>query len=129
MWMSKIIYSNHVTLGCYCISNVSSLATSSDRLQLLLMKDVILPPVSTHTIYLLHCKTNCNIQQVPYNGYNGNHPQKKSFANYLLCRSSRENFRDSGNLIYKNSGRDKKCKKTFANDSRFAKFAKLFFHG
>ena len=61
--------------------------------------------------------------------YNGNRPRKKSFANCLLCRSSRENFRDSGNLIYKNSGRDKKCKKTFAIASRFAKFAKLFFHG
>ena len=61
--------------------------------------------------------------------YNGNRPRKKSFANCLLCRSSRENFRDSGNLIHKNSGRDKKCKKTFANASRFAKFAKLFFRG
>ena len=62
--------------------------------------------------------------------YNGNHPRKKSFANCLLCRSSRENFRDSGNLIiYKNSGRDRKCKKTFANASRFAKFMKLFFRG
>ena len=27
----------------------------------------------------------------------------------------------------KNSGRYKKCKKTFANTSRFAKFVKLFF--
>ena len=32
-------------------------------------------------------------------------------------------------ISYKNSGQDKKCKKTFANASRFAKFAKLFFHG
>ena len=31
--------------------------------------------------------------------------------------------------LYKNSGRDRKCKKTFANASRFAKFAKLFFRG
>ena len=29
--------------------------------------------------------------------------------------------------LYKNSGQDRKCKKTFANASRFAKFAKLFF--
>ena len=29
--------------------------------------------------------------------------------------------------LYKNSGRDRKCKKTFANASRFAKFVKLFF--
>ena len=61
--------------------------------------------------------------------YNGNHPRKKTFANYLLCHSPRENFRDSVNLIYKHSGRDKKCKKTFMNASRFAKFAKLFFRG
>ena len=64
--------------------------------------------------------------QIPYNG---NHPWKKSFAICLLCRSSQENFRDSGNLMYKNSGLDKKCKKTFANASRFTKFVKLFFHG
>ena len=57
----------------------------------------------------------------------GNHPQKKSFTNYLLYHSSQENFQDSGNLIYKNSGQDKKCKKTFANASRFAKFTNLFF--
>ena len=61
--------------------------------------------------------------------YNGNHPWKKTFANYLPCHSPQENFRDSGNLIYKNSGRDKKCKKTFTNASRFVKFTKLFFHG
>ena len=30
-------------------------------------------------------------------------------------------------LLYKNSSQDRKCKKTFANASRFAKFAKLFF--
>ena len=53
----------------------------------------------------------------------------RSFANCLLCHSSLENFRDSGNLIYKNSGQDKKCKKTFVNASRFAKFMKLFFRG
>ena len=34
--------------------------------------------------------------QIPYNG---NHLRKKSFANCLLCRSSQENIRDSGNLI------------------------------
>ena len=32
--------------------------------------------------------------------YIGNHPQKKSFTNYLLYHNSRENFRDTGNLIY-----------------------------
>ena len=64
-----------------------------------------------------------------YTPYNGNHPRKKSFANYLLCHSSRENFHGSGNLIYKNSGRDKKCKKTFVNASRFMKFANFFFRG
>ena len=58
--------------------------------------------------------------------YNGNRPRKKSFANCLLCCSLRENFHDSGNLIYKNSGQDKKCKKTFVNASRFVK---LFFSG
>ena len=31
--------------------------------------------------------------------------------------------------LYKNSSRDRNCKKTFANPSRFAKFAKLFFRG
>ena len=61
-------------------------------------------------------------RQLPYKG---NHPRKKTFANYLLCHSLREIFRNSGNLIYKNSDRDKKCKKTFTNASRFAKFAKL----
>ena len=40
--------------------------------------------------------------------YIGNHPRKKSFANYLLHHSLQENFRDSGNHIYKNSGQDKK---------------------
>ena len=62
---------------------------------------------------------NYHILYVPYNR---NRPRKKSFANYLLCHSSGENFCDSGTLIYKNSGRDKKCKKTIANASRFAKF-------
>ena len=33
--------------------------------------------------------------------YIGNHPWKKSIANYLLCHSSRENFHDLCNLIYK----------------------------
>ena len=31
--------------------------------------------------------------------------------------------------LYKNSGQDRKCKKTFVDASRFAKFAKLFFRG
>ena len=31
--------------------------------------------------------------------------------------------------LYKNSGQDRKCKKTFANASQFTKFAKLFFRG
>ena len=61
--------------------------------------------------------------------YNGNHPRKKSFANYLLCHSLRENFHDSGNLVYKNSSRDKRCKKTFTNASRFTNFANFFFRG
>ena len=56
--------------------------------------------------------------------YNRNHPRKKSFANCFLCHNSRESFCDSGNLIYKSSGQNKKCKKTFANSP---KFAKLFF--
>ena len=38
--------------------------------------------------------------------YIRNHPRKKSFANHLLYHSLQENFCDSGNLIYKNSGRD-----------------------
>ena len=64
-----------------------------------------------------------------YIPYIGNHPQKKSFPNYLLCCGSRENFRDSGNLMYKDSFRNKKCKKTFTNASRFMKFANFFFCG
>ena len=31
--------------------------------------------------------------------YIENHPWKKSFKNYLLCHSLRENYHDSGNLI------------------------------
>ena len=61
--------------------------------------------------------------------YNGNLPWKKSFVNFFLCHSLQENFHDSGNLIYKNSGQDKKCQKTFAIASRFAKFANFFFYG
>ena len=53
--------------------------------------------------------------------------EEKFFANYLLCHSSQENFCDLGKLIYKNSDWDKKCKKTFANASRFAKFTNFFF--
>ena len=58
----------------------------------------------------------------------GNHLQKKSFVNYLLRHSWQENFCNSGKLIYKHSGQDKKCKKTFANASIFAKFVNFFFH-
>ena len=61
--------------------------------------------------------------------YRGNHPRKKSFANYLYCHSSQENFRDSGNFIYKNSSRDKKCKKSFTNASKFTEFVNFFFCG
>ena len=59
--------------------------------------------------------------------YIGNHPQMKSFVNYLLRHSWRENFCDSGKLIYKNSGQDKKCKKKFANASTFTKFVNISF--
>ena len=61
--------------------------------------------------------------------YIRNHLWKKSFTNYLLCHSSLENLRDSGNLMYKNSSQDKKCKKTFTNTSRFTKFMNFFFRG
>ena len=61
--------------------------------------------------------------------YNENHPRKQSFTNYHLCHSSRENFCDSGNLIYKNLSQDKKCKKIFANASRLVKFTNFFFRG
>ena len=71
----------------------------------------------------------CGILKLESIPYNRNHPRKKSFTNYLLCHSSRENFCDSGNLIYKNSSQDKKYKKAFANASRFAKFENFFFHG
>ena len=53
--------------------------------------------------------------------------RKKSFANYLLCHSLQENFHNLGNLIYKNSGQDKKCKKAFTNASRSVKFVNFFF--
>ena len=59
--------------------------------------------------------------------YNGNHPRKKSFTNYLLCHSLQENLRDSGNLIYKILAEVKSARKhSWMHASRFAKFTNFF---
>ena len=80
---------------------------------------------------MVNLKSSCDpmlSSQIPYNiPYIGNHPQKKSCTNYLICHGSQENLRDLGNLMYKNSSQNKKRKKTFTNVSRFAKFVNFLF--
>ena len=61
--------------------------------------------------------------------YNGNHPRKKSLRIAFFAVVCEKTFAIQVISLYKNSGQDRKCKKTLANASRFAKFAKLFFRG
>ena len=114
----------------YKIHQANPSATLKINMKGVAIGDGLCDPVNVcvlHLLYSLYTIGNLESGIENYIQYNGNHLRKKSFVICLLCCSSLENFCDSGNLIYKNSGQDKKCKKTFANASRFAKFMKLFF--
>ena len=78
---------------------------------------------SSHT-----CNTHARntLRQI---SYNGNHPRKKSFAIAFFAVVREKTFAIQVISLYKNSSQDIKCKKTFANVSRFTKFAKLSFRG
>ena len=64
-----------------------------------------------------------------YIPYNGNHPWKKSLRIAFFAVVREKTFAIQVISLYKNSGQDRKCKKTLVNASRFAKFTKLFFRG
>ena len=51
---------------------------------------------------------------------------KKSFANYLLYHNSRENFCNSGNLIYKNSSQDYNVQENIHECFQIRKICELF---
>ena len=62
-----------------------------------------------------------------YIPYNGNHLWKKSSRIAFFAVVCEKTFAIQVISLYKNSSQDRKCKKTLANASRFAKFVKLFF--